>query len=147
MDAHAIAGELIRRFEGCRLDAYADPATGDAPWTIGWGATGPDVRPGTRWTQAEADERLERTIAQIGVAIDAMALGPLSPSQQAALISFAYNVGVAALARSTLARRLRGGRIGEAADEFLRWTRAGGREMPGLVRRRRAERATFLADG
>jgi len=144
MDARAIGDELIRRFEGCRLDAYPDPATGGAPWTIGWGSTGPDIGPDSRWTRAEADARLAEEIARLDAAIDEMALGPLGDHQKGALISFAYNVGEAALARSTLARLIRDGRAAGAADEFLRWTRAGGRELPGLVRRRRAERVVFM---
>lgn len=144
MDSRAIGDELIRRFEGCRLDAYPDPATGGPPWTIGWGSTGPDVGPGARWTQAEADARLAEEIARLAAAIDEMALGPLSEHQKGALISFAYNVGETALARSSLARLIREGRFADAAGEFLRWNRAGGRVLPGLVRRRRAERAMFM---
>ena len=62
---------LIKRFEGCArqradgmVEAYPDPGTGGAPWTIGWGATGADIGPGTVWTQAQCDARLADDIAR-----------------------------------------------------------------------------------
>lgn len=144
---------LIKRFEGCArrrsdglVEAYPDPGSGGEPWTIGWGATGAGIGPGTVWTQAQCDERLardlERYARDVGCAIDA---APTSQQQFDALVSFHYNTG--ALSRSTLLRRHREGDYFAAATEFARWRHAGGRVMAGLVRRRAAEARLYLAGG
>jgi lysozyme len=70
---------------------------------------------------------------------------PLSQEQFDALVSFVFNVGVGAFASSTLLRKLNAGDRHGAADEMLRWSRAGGRVLEGRLRRRRAERALFLS--
>jgi len=136
---------LIRQFEGCArkrpdgmVEAYPDPGTGGEPWTIGWGATGPDIGPGTVWTQQQCDARLASDVARHARDV-AIALGdaPTTPAQFDALTSFHYNTG--AIARSTLLRRHLAGDYKGAADEFARWNRAGGRVLKGLVRRRAAE--------
>lgn len=69
----------------------------------------------------------------------------LTKGQFDALVSFAYNVGSRALSTSTLLKKLNAGDIKGAADEFLRWNKAGGKEMPGLTKRRKAEREVFLS--
>ncbi|MBX7496660.1 lysozyme [Qipengyuania sp. 6B39] len=137
--------QLIKRFEGCArlrpdglIEAYPDPGTGAAPWTIGWGATGPDIGPETVWTQAQCDARLAHDIARHArEVIDAISDAPTSQAQFDALVSFHYNTG--AIARATLTKRHCAGDQAGAADEFARWNRAGGRVMKGLVRRRREE--------
>ena len=59
----SLAGiNLIKAFEGCHLKAYPDPKTGGVPFTIGWGAVGPDIGPDTVWTQEQADERLLKDV-------------------------------------------------------------------------------------
>jgi len=140
---------LIRQFEGCArkrpdgmVEAYPDPGTGDEPWTIGWGATGPDIGPGTVWTQQQCDARLASDVARHARDV-AIALGdaPATPAQFDALTSFHYNTG--AIARSTLLRRHLAGDYKGAADEFARWNRAGGRVLRGLVRRRAAEASLY----
>lgn len=138
---------LIKRFEGCarrladgRIAAYPDPATGGAPWTIGWGSTGRDVRHGAVWTQAQCDARLSRDLAALAQRLAAtLDAAPTSQRQFDALVSFAYNVGTGALARSTLLRLHRAGSYAAAAAQFARWNKAGGKVLPGLVRRRAAE--------
>ena len=129
---------LIKRFEGCQLSAYPDPGTGGAPWTIGWGHAGRDVTPGTRWTQAQADEQFERDLERYAADV-AKALGhsPTSQRQFDALVSFHYNTG--AIGRATLTRLHKAGDFAGAANEFGKWVRAGGRVLPGLVKRRAAE--------
>ena len=136
---------LIRQFEGCArlrpdgmVEAYPDPGTGGEPWTIGWGATGSGIGPGTVWTQQRCDARLESDVARHARDV-AFALGdaPTSQAQFDALVSFHYNTG--AIARSTLLRRHLAGDYRAAAEEFARWNRAGGRVLKGLVRRRAAE--------
>jgi lysozyme len=134
---------LVREFEGCRLDAYRCPA--GIP-TIGYGATGPDIRMGMKWTQEQADERLAEDLARFAEGVERLVLVDLTDNQFAALVSFAYNVGLGALAGSTLLRKLNAGDYEGAADQFPRWNKGGGRVLPGLVRRRAAERDLFLSD-
>ena len=138
---------LVQEFEGCKLEAYPDPGTGGEPWTIGWGSTGPDIGPGTVWTQEEADARFLDDLTKFGDGVDRLVRVPLTDNQFAALVSFAYNVGLGALRDSTLLRKLNAGDYLGAADQLPRWARAGGRIMPGLSRRRLAERALFLDEG
>jgi lysozyme len=142
--AHAVA--LIKEFEGCHLDAYPDPGTGGDPWTIGWGSTGPGIRKGVKWTQAQADERLaqdvDRFLTGVFAAINKATVTP-SPAELGAMTSLAYNIGLRAFEQSTLLRLYNAGNRAGAAAQFLRWNRAGGKVMRGLTRRREAEKALF----
>lgn len=140
---------LIKRFEGCAkqrrdglVEAYPDPGTGGAPWTIGWGATGPGIERGTVWTQAQCDERLAADLKRYAADV-ARALGdaPVSQAQFDALVSFHYNTG--AIARATLTKLHKAGNFLEARREFGKWVNAGGRVLPGLVKRRAAEAALY----
>lgn len=142
---------LIKQFEGCAklrpdgtFEAYPDPGTGGAPWTIGWGATGRGIGPGTVWTGAQCDVRLvddvERHAADVRTALGS-ALARTSQAQFDALVSFHYNTG--AITRATLTARHKAGDFAGAAAEFARWNRAGGRVLAGLVRRRAAEAALY----
>ena len=142
---------LIRRFEGCAqargdgtFEAYPDPGTGGAPWTIGWGSTGPDVTPSTVWTQAECDARFAADLARYAAEVDAV-LGdaPTTQGQFDALVSFHYNTG--AIARASLTRLHRAGNCAEAARELGKWVFAGGRRLEGLARRRKAEASLYAA--
>lgn len=140
---------LIKRFEGCArlradglVEAYPDPASGGAPWTIGWGATGADIGPGTVWTQAECDARLERDLVRYAADVSqAIGDAPTTRDQFDALVSFHYNTG--AIARATLTRKHVAGDHAGAAREFARWNRAGGRVLRGLTRRRAAEAEVY----
>lgn len=134
---------LVQISEGCRLDAYPDPATGGAPWTIGWGCTGDDIRPGVRWTQAQADAELERRLRRIGDVVDKLVSVPLTPAQKAALADFCYNLGTSAFESSTLRRLLNAGSYQGAALQFRNWVHAGGRVLVGLQRRRAREHDLF----
>jgi lysozyme len=138
------AEKLIKGFEGCRLTAYPDPATGGAPWTIGYGATGPKITKGTVWSQSQADLDLRARVEALGTFVDSIVKVPVTDAQKAALISFAYNVGQGSLKGSTLLKKLNTKDTMGASMEFLRWNRAAGRVMAGLTNRREAERATFL---
>ena len=141
---------LIKRFEGCarrrgdgRFEAYPDPGTGGDPWTIGWGATGPGIGPGTVWSQAECDARLDGDLVRYAADV-AAALGdaPTTQAQFDALVSFHYNTG--AIGRATLTRKHIAGDFAGAAGEFARWNKAGGRILRGLVTRRAAEAQLYL---
>lgn len=140
---------LIKKFEGCRLTAYPDPGTGGAPWTIGYGWTflvdGKPIKPGMTINQATADRLLKTGLVSYENAVLKLVRIKLNQNQFDALVSFAYNVGTLALSTSTLLMKLNAGDINSAANEFLRWNKAGGRVLPGLIRRREAERALFLA--
>lgn len=138
-----LAIPLIQRFEGCRLVAYPDPGTGGIPWTIGWGATGPGIAPGVKWTQQQADARLRDDVGKFAGKVARLVKVPTEHYEMAALISFAYNVGTGALADSTLLRKLNAGDKAGAAAQFARWNKAGGRVMRGLTNRRAAEARLF----
>ncbi|KAF1698345.1 lysozyme [Pseudoxanthomonas jiangsuensis] len=139
--AHAVA--LIKRWEGCRLTAYPDPGTGGEPWTIGWGSTGPGIGPGTRWTQAQADDRLALDVERFMAGVRASLTREPADNELGAMTSLAYNIGLGAFRNSTLLRLFNAGDRPGAAKQFDRWNRAGGRVMKGLVRRRADERAVF----
>lgn len=144
---------LIKQFEGChkpigqkRFRAYPDPGTGGKPYTIGWGSTtdaeGKPIVPGTVWTQEQCDAQLVRDLArferEVARAVDGK---PTTQNQFDAMVSFHYNTG--ALTRSTLLSKHRAGDYSGAEAEFLRWTRAAGKILPGLVRRRTAEATLY----
>lgn len=145
--------ELIKSFESCQLTAYPDPATGGAPWTIGWGHTGPEVHPGLVWTQEQADQILADDLNKIEQAVSTLIKVAVSQNQFDALVSFAFNTGTdidadtiaEGLGDSTLLNKLNAGDFQGAADEFPKWDRGGGHVLRGLVRRRAAERALFLS--
>ena len=134
---------LVQEFEGCRLDAYRCPA--GIP-TIGYGATGPDIRMGMVWTQEQADERLAEDLARFAAGVERLVQVDLTDNQFAAIVSFAFNVGLGALRDSTLLRKLNAGDYLGAAGQLPRWNKGGGRVLAGLTRRRAAERELFLSD-
>lgn len=139
--------DLIKEFEGLKLKAYADPATGGAPWTIGYGTTSAAgvgaVYKGMEITQVQAESMLVRSLEvyEKGV-LRALTRIPTQP-QFDAMVSLAYNIGVPAFASSSVVRNFNNGNIVEAAGSFRLWIKAAGKVMPGLVRRRDAERALF----
>lgn len=145
MTAESIAEKLIKQYEGCRLSAYPDPATGGDPWTIGWGATGKDIRKGMIWTQEQADDRLAWDIAKFAREVKALLVPNPTAGELGALISFAYNVGAENLKSSTLLRKFNAGDKIGAAKEFPKWIYANKKVMKGLVRRREAEQKAFLS--
>lgn len=140
---------MIKGFEGCRLTAYPDPGTGGAPWTIGYGWTypvdGKPIKLGMKIDQATADRLLKTGLVSYENDVLKLVKVKLSQNQFDALVSFVYNVGSRALSTSTLLKKLNAGDIKGAADEFLRWNKAGGKVLNGLTRRREAERALFLS--
>ncbi|MBV8645110.1 MAG: lysozyme [Candidatus Eremiobacteraeota bacterium] len=142
MNAAGLA--LIKEFEGLELRAYPDPGTGGDPWTIGYGHTGPDVHPGLTWTQAQADAALKRDLERFEKGVNDSISRALNSNQFSALVSFTYNVGIGALRESTLLKLVNAGDFTGAADQFGKWVNGGNGPLPGLVRRRTAERALFL---
>lgn len=138
--------EIIKHFEGIRLKAYQDSV---GVWTIGYGHTSmagpPDVYAGLTITSAEAEEILKRDLGVFEKGVDDAVKVSVNSNQFSALVSFAFNVGLGALRDSTLLRKLNAGDYQGAANEFPRWVYAGQQQLPGLVRRRNAERALFLS--
>jgi GH24 family phage-related lysozyme (muramidase) len=127
---------LLKTWEGCRLSAYPDPASGGAPWTIGYGHTGAEVVPGL------AEAWLEQDVAKAAGAVERLLSGvALTPCQSDALISFCFNVGAGALKRSTLRKRLLAGESAAVviAQELPRWCKGPNGPVKGLKRRRAAE--------
>ena len=135
---------LIKESEGCVLKAYPDPATGGEPWTIGYGHTGADVRPGKVIDQAEADRLLDEDVDLFERGVNRLVNVDLTQGQFDALVCFAFNLGLGALQQSTLLKLLNAGDYEGAAKQFGRWNRASGREMAGLTKRRQAESELFL---
>jgi GH24 family phage-related lysozyme (muramidase) len=124
------------------VEAYPDPGTGGAPWTIGWGATGPGIAKGTVWTQDACDARLEADLVRYAAEVERALHGaPCSQPQFDALVSFHYNTG--AIASATLTRMHRADDFAGAEKQFARWRHASGQVMQGLVRRRAAEAALY----
>lgn len=132
--------ELIKRYEGLRLQAYCCPA---GVQTIGYGHTGADVTAGKEITLDEAEALLRSDLLEFEKRVQQIVTAPLTQGQFDALVSFAYNVGIGALQRSTLLRKLNSEDYAGASAEFPRWTKAGAIELPGLVKRRAAEREMF----
>lgn len=136
--------DLIKSSEGLRLTAYPDPATGGEPWTIGYGTTR-GVKPGMKITATQAEEYLKTDVGRFEPELARLVKVPLTQHQWDALMCFVYNLGSANLASSTLLKLLNAGDYARAADQFPRWNKAAGKEMPGLTKRRAAEQALFLS--
>ena len=140
--------DLIKEFEGFRARAYKDSV---GVWTIGYGHTSragpPAVRPGMRITRAEGERILRRDVEKFAAGVE-KALGPhaakLNDNQFGALVSFAYNVGLGALRRSSVLKAVKAGRLDDVPGKLMLWVKAGGRRLPGLVRRRKAEGELFM---
>ena len=136
------AVRLIAHFEGVRLTAYQDSV---GVWTVGYGHTAGAFK-GTEVTGEQAKRLLIQDAQETLAAVRRLVRPPLllTPGQEAALTSFAFNLGAKSLASSTLLQCLNKGDVAAAADQFLRWDHAGGKQLAGLTRRRQAERALFL---
>lgn len=139
--------EIIKSFEGLRLKPYLCPA--GVP-TIGYGTTVyPDGKPvklsDPPVTPEQAEAYLLQTLKKFEEGVSKLVTVSINDNEFSALVSFAYNVGLEALKKSTLLKLLNAGVKREAvADQLLRWNKAGGKELPGLTRRRQAERSLFL---
>ncbi|EPJ2342271.1 lysozyme [Enterobacter kobei] len=137
---------LIKQFEGCKLTAYQDSV---GVWTIGYGWTQPvdgkPIRAGMTIKQETAERLLKTGLVSYESDVSRLVKVGLTQGQFDALVSFTYNLGARSLSTSTLLRKLNAGDYAGAADEFLRWNKAGGKVLNGLSRRREAERALFLS--
>ncbi len=164
-DINQKAIDLIKSYEGIpdgdpatvNIDPYLDPVN---IWTIGWGHA---IRYGGRFLKGEADRAqmhalypegitlaqaealLHADLIDTGRDVSTMLAVEVSDNEFGALTSFAFNLGTGNLRSSTLLKKLNAGDRAGAADQFTRWVYADGRMLPGLVKRRAAERALFLA--
>lgn len=131
--------DLIKAAEGLRLTAYRDSV---GVLTIGYGSTG-GIKPGQTITPDQAEAMLVDDLDEAAEAVRQLVTVPLTQGQFDALCSFVFNLGAGRLRDSTLLRLLNQGKYGEAAAQFRFWVMAGGKPLPGLVKRRAAERALF----
>lgn len=152
---------LIAQFEGCVLTAYPDPASPmergqypkdgkdiskGAPWTIGFGATGPGITRGVVWTMAQAERQFDEHIAQFAAGVRKLiGTAKTTQGQFDAMTSLSYNIGLSAFENSTLLRLHRAGDFAGAEKQFARWNKAGGKVLAGLTKRRAAEAALYAS--
>jgi lysozyme len=158
------AVDLVKQYEGIpgfgdgtgTIRPYLDPV---GIWTIGWGhaiaSGGHFLRGNAALTEvkalypagitvAQAETLLQSDLMQAGAGVLASVSVALNDNQYGALTSFAFNLGIANLRSSTLLSLLNAGNFPGAADQFLRWCHANGQALPGLLKRRNAERSLFL---
>jgi len=133
--------DLVKKFEGSRLNAYLDSV--NVP-TIGYGATfyenGNKVKIGDKISQQRADELLTYHLNLFAKGITPLITSKVNSNQFSALVSFAYNLGVGNLKNSTLLKKVNANPNDTSIrDEFIKWNRAGGNVLAGLTRRRNAE--------
>ena len=127
--------DLIKKYEGLRLEAYKCPA---GVWTIGYGHTKGVIK-GMKITKEEAEELLKQDVSIVELQV-VNTVGKLKACKIDALVSFAYNVGVAAFRRSTLCRKVKANSDDATIRaEFGKWVYAGNKKLPGLVKRRAEE--------
>jgi lysozyme len=131
---------LIKAVEGLRLKSYQDSV---GVWTIGYGATR-GITAGMAITNEQAERMLMNDIGRFEPEVERLVKVPLNQGQWDGLMSFTYNLGAANLGSSTLLKLLNASDYAGAAEQFLRWNKAGGKVLAGLTKRRASERAMFL---
>jgi len=139
-----VAMDFIEAWEGCRLQAYKCPAD---IWTIGVGHT-KDVTEHDEITYEQSRELLRKDIEAVVKALAPFVNVHVTEGQYVALVSLAFNVGASYVVHNCprLMRALNAGDVEQAAHQFLDITKAGGKELPGLVRRRKSEAKLFLGE-
>lgn len=136
--------DLIKQFEGYSSKAYPDPATGGAPWTIGYGTT-KGVKPGMVITAQQAEKMLRDDVAKFESGVSSLITSPTTQGQFDAMVSLAYNIGLGNFGKSTLLKKHNARCYTCAADQFRVWNRANGKVMNGLTKRRAAERRVYMS--
>lgn len=130
---------LVKRWEGYRATRYWDVKQ----WAIGYGSKADHLPPDTNISEGHASILLSVYLRELADQLADLVQVSLTANQGAALLSFAYNLGIGALAKSTLLKLLNAADVWGAGNEFRKWVKAGGKTMPGLVSRRKAERELF----
>lgn len=140
--------EIIKAHEGLRLKAYPDPGTGGEPWTIGYGTTSSagvgKITRGMTITKVQAESMLVRSLEAYEKGVLAALTRTPTQHQLDAMVSLAYNIGVPRFQTSSVVRFHNAGFHDKAAAAFLMWTKAAGKRLPGLVKRRNAEHDLYL---
>ena len=150
--------EMIKHHEGVRFKPYRCPAR---LWTVGVGrvlyaiqgrlpldqrdAYPLELHDNRTFSKDEVNGILSTDLIRFETGVARLFPLVLTQGQNDALVSFAFNLGLGGVQRSTLRQKVLRGEIEEAADEFLKFTRGGGKILPGLVKRRNDERALFLS--
>lgn len=151
--------EMIKHHEGVRMKPYRCPAL---LWTVGVGHV---IDPNhikvpfndrktlpipDGWdrvlSMSEVDDILSKDLANFERGVLRLCFAGLTQGRFDALVSFSFNVGLGNLQRSTIRMKHNRGEFAEAAEAFMQWTKAGGKELPGLVKRRKDERALYLTE-
>ena len=136
---------LIMEFEGFRAQAYRDAV---GVWTVGYGHTAaagkPDVTAGLKITRTEAETILRRDVRMFAEAVAKLVKVPLADNQFSALVSFAFNVGTGNFAKSSVLAAVNRNDFDAVPSRLALWVKAGGRTLPGLIRRRAVEAQMFL---
>lgn len=139
-----VAADLVKRFEGYRSVAYLCPA---GVWTAGWGHTGVEIVQGVTCTKRQAELWLREDLAKAGRRLEARigkVAAELTDNQYAALLSFVFNLGSAP--DWTIWKRLKARDFDAVPGQLVRFVNAGGKKLPGLVRRRNAEVELWSTD-
>lgn len=134
---------LTKRSEGCRFTAYPDPASGNTPWTIGYGHTA-GVHKGDVITQAQAEQFLAEDLAYAGRIVLKYVKVPLNDNQYGVLADFVMNVGEGTFAKSSVLSYVNAKQFDRVPGRLALYRLASGKVMPGLVRRRAEEGALWL---
>jgi lysozyme len=145
--ANTSALTLIKMFEGCKLHSYLDMV---GVWTVGYGQTGKDVTQGMEITEAMALDWLDHSLEKLETLLHhAIKNDDFFKNERkvGAVLSLVYNIGFGRFQTSTMLKKINERADDrDIADEFLRWNKAGGAVVEGLLRRREAERALFLSN-
>lgn len=135
------AKEIIKELESLRLQAYLCPA---GVWTIGWGHTN-GVKKSMQITEEQAEELLREDMQDAIDVVERLGV-ELTENQYNALVSFVFNIGGSAFAKSTIRRKiLANPNDKNIKDEFLRWVYADGKKLKGLKNRRKKEAELYFS--
>jgi lysozyme len=133
---------LIKKFEGCELNAYQCSAN---VWTIGYGHT-KEVAENNECSMEEAEEILVADLEEFEEWVEKLVTVEMAQNEFDALVAFTFNLGPTNLRTSTLLERLNDRKFEDVPSEMKRWNRAGGVVVDGLVRRREAEALLFKGE-
>lgn len=150
MNTSSAGIELIKKYEGLVTTAYPDPASGGDPYTIGYGHTSlagpPKVVKGMKISDGEATQILASDLRKFEDELSGMLKRTPTQHQFDAMVSLLYNIGAKNFRTSTVLRKFNSGDMQGAANGFMLFTKAAGKEMKGLIYRRTAEKELFLSD-
>ncbi|HGJ5883869.1 lysozyme [Arsenophonus sp.] len=138
-----LASSMITHFEGLRLKPYFD---GGGVLSVCYGHTGNDIARNLAYTKAECDKWLDDDLKAVKRYVDPLIKVNMNTLTQAAIYSFAYNVGVGNFTKSTLLKKLNANDRKGACNEMKRWVYVDGRKWKGLMNRREIENVICFGD-